>query len=436
MRYVYLLLVYLVMPFVVLHDAWQALTSPEHRGRLKSRLGFVRRSSAPGALWIHAVSVGEVQAAAAVVQEIRRRHPALPVVVSTVTATGSQRAQALFKTAVEHCYLPYDLPGAVNRFLDRVAPGAALILETEIWPTLYLALHRRRIPLVLGSARLSERSVRRFKRMPALLRDVLSADSLIGAQTATDAERFTQIGATPGRVHVTGNVKYDLEIAPAVVAAGEALRARWGRERPVWIAGSTHEGEEEACLQAHAAIRQQHPTALLVLVPRHPPRFGKVRELLRERGVRFAQRSLGEAPGATDEVLLIDTLGELQMFYATADAAFVGGSLVLIGGHSLLEPAVLGLPVLSGPHTHNSQDVADLLVRHDALTIVHSADELAQRVRAAFDQPAAAKAAGSRGAAAVAANRGAVQRLVAMLEPLLKSTGVSRATSSAGSGTH
>ena len=325
------------------------------------------RSRTAGSFWIHAVSVGEVQAAAAVVRELQRLYPALPIVISTVTPTGAQRARALFKDSVQHCYFPYDLPGSVRRFLDRIAPRAALILETEIWPTLYAELGRRRIPLVIGSARLSTKSVSRYRRMASLFSDTLAHDTSIGAQTAADAERFVAIGAAPARVQVTGNVKYDLEIPAASIAAGQALRAQWGEQRPAWIAGSTHEGEEEAALHAHAMLRKSRADALLVLVPRHPQRFESVRALLRKRGVRFAQRSLDQLPGAADEVFLIDTLGELQMLYAAVDVAFVGGSLVPIGGHSLLEPAVLGLPLLSGPHTQNSQDAADLLGRSRGL---------------------------------------------------------------------
>jgi 3-deoxy-D-manno-octulosonic-acid transferase len=320
----------------------------------------------------------------------------------------------------------------VRRFLDRVSPQVAVILETEIWPTLYAELSRRRIPLVLGSARLSQRSVDRYRRLASLLRDTLSSDIAIGAQTPTDAERFRRIGAPSERVKVTGNVKYDLEIPLSQVEAGRELRRRWGEARPVWIAGSTHEGEEEAALAAHASVRGRHPTALLLLVPRHPQRFEAVRTLLRKRGTGFAQRSSGELPRADDDVLLVDTLGELQMFYAASDVAFVGGSLVPIGGHSLLEPAVLGLPILSGPHTHNGPDIAELLAQSGALELVPDRESLAQALLTWLDVPSRAREAGEGGRRAVAANRGAVDRLVAMIEPLLvRSSAAPPATSSA-----
>jgi 3-deoxy-D-manno-octulosonic-acid transferase len=425
MRLLYVLFVYLLAPLVIAMEAWKGLTSPDYRGRLRQRLGFGVPQPPADCLWVHGVSVGEVQAAAALVQALRRRHPDIPVVVSTVTPTGMQRARALFGDTVQHCYLPYDLPGAVCRFLDRTRPRVAIILETEIWPTLYASLGRRNIPLVMASARVSTRSLGRYRRMASLFRETLSHGIQVGAQTPADAERFLEIGAPTDRVRVTGNVKFDLEIPAVAVDAGRAFRARCAPGRPVWIAGSTHEGEEEAVLAAHARVRASHPDALLLLVPRHPQRFESVRGLLRRRGVGFAQRSSGDEPHAAQPVFLVDTHGELQMFYAAADVAFVAGSLVPVGGHSLLEPAVLGLPMLSGPHTHNAQDVADLFEQCGALTIVRDADELAARISAWFDDPAGARAVGEHGRQAVEQSRGAVGRIVAMVTPLLSPPAVS-----------
>ena len=431
MRLLYVALTWLAAPLVMALEGWKALWNPEYRGRQRQRLGFVAPAPPPGGLWVHAVSVGEVQAAAGLVRALRQRYPELPVTITTVTPTGAQRAKVLFGDSVGHGYLPYDLPGAVRRFLDRVRPGVAIILETEIWPTLYHELGRRGIPLVIASARLSTRSVDRYKLFAGLLRDTLSHGVAIGAQTAADAERFLAIGAAADRVRVTGNVKFDLEIPPESVAAGRVFRAAAAPSRPVWIAGSTHDGEEEAALDAHALVREGHPGALLILVPRHPQRFEAVRGLLRRRGLGFAQRSGGRAPGPEDAVFLVDTLGELQMFYAAADVAFVGGSLVPVGGHNLLEPAVLGMPMVSGPHTQNAQDVAELLQQCGALRIVRSREELAQRVAAWFDDAGRARADGERGRQAVAQSRGAVARLVEMIAPLLRATDEPPAGSSA-----
>jgi 3-deoxy-D-manno-octulosonic-acid transferase len=419
MRFLYVLLTCLLAPLVIAMEAWKALWHPEYRGRLGQRLGFVAPAPPGGCLWVHAVSVGEVQAAAALIEALRKLFPEIPFVITTVTPTGAQRARALFGDRVRHCYLPYDLPGSVRRFLDRTQPRVAIILETEIWPTLYNALGQRRIPLVMASARVSLRSVDRYRRMASLFRETLSHGILIGAQTAADAARFRAIGAAADRVRVTGNVKFDLEIPAAAIAAGREFRARSAAGRPVWIAGSTHDGEEEAVLAAHARVRERHPGALLILVPRHPQRFEAVRALLRRRGVAFAQRSSGAEPAAGQPVFLVDTLGELQSFYAASDVAFVGGSLVPVGGHSLLEPAVLGMPMLSGPHVQNAQDVGELLERSGALRIVHSEVEMAQGVLRWFDDPALAREEGAHGRDTVTQSRGAVSRLVAMVAPLL-----------------
>jgi 3-deoxy-D-manno-octulosonic-acid transferase len=416
---VYVLLTYLLAPVVIAMEGWKALWSPEYRGRLHQRLGFVKREPKPGAIWVHAVSVGEVQAAAGLIRGLQGRFPEATIIITTVTPTGAQRAKALFGESVRHCYLPYDLPGSVRRFLNRVRPSVAIILETEIWPTLYRVLGHRRIPLVLASARVSEKSVDRYRRMARLFKETLSHGLVIGAQSAADAERFKAIGAPAERIAITGNVKFDMRIPEAAVGAGRDWRAQHAPNRPVWVAGSTHEGEEDAALDAHTKIRARHPRALLILVPRHPQRFEAVRNLLRKANVRFAERGRGEDPGEREAVFLVDTLGELQAFYAASDVAYVGGSLVPVGGHNLLEPAVLGLPVLSGPYTQNAQEIADLLRQAGAVDIVGDANELAERVTSLFDDPENARATGVRGQAAAAGSRGAVDRLIAMIEPLI-----------------
>jgi len=256
--------------------------------------------------------------------------------------------------------------------------------------------------------------------MASLVTDALSGDVSIGAQTGADAARFVALGAAAERVQVTGNVKFDSEIPDGVVAAGRELRSDCADGRPVWIAGSTHEGEEAIALAAHATIRARYPSALLLLVPRHPQRFDQVGGLLARSGRPCARRSSGALPAARDEVYLVDTIGELQMFYAAADVAFVGGSLVPVGGHSLLEPASLGLPVIAGPWTQNAREVAELLAGAGALATVRDGGELAARVLECFDHPDAARADGDRARAAVAANRGSVGRVVEMLLPLLR----------------
>lgn len=434
MRLLYWLLTHLAAPFVVALEGWRELRDPSQRGRLRQRLGLVPECPAAGCLWIHAVSVGEVQAAVPLVRELRRRIPDLDIVLTTVTATGAQRAKTVFGADLQHCYLPYDLPGCVRRFLDRVRPRAVVVLETEIWPVLYRELGRRGIALAIVSARISQRSLRRYRRVASFIREALSGEIVIGAQSEADAGRFAAIGAPPGRVRVTGNVKFDLQIPPSVIAAGRELRRACAAGRPVWIAGSTHEGEESAAIAAHVTVRERHPSALLLLVPRHPQRFDEVRALLRRSGLAHGERSGGRVPSAGHAVFLVDTIGELQMFYAASDVAFVGGSLVPVGGHSLLEPAMLGLPLISGPHTHNAPDVTDLLAQAGALATVRDDGELAQRVIECLDDPAGARARGELGRAAAAANRGAVDRVVGMVLPLVSPAASAAAASSGPSG--
>ena len=422
MRLLYICLAYCLLPVALAGVLWRGLRDRAWWEALPERFGYGPRA-APGGIWVHAVSVGEVQAAAALLHALAARHPGLPLLLTTATPTGRQRARSLFGAGVSVRWLPYDLPGPVGRFLDRVQPRLAIVLETELWPNLYHACGRRGIPLVLASARLSARSLARYRWLAPLIRATLRQLSAIAAQSATDAARFAALGADPARTHVTGNVKFDFalaEDAAATAARGAALRLALGAAaRPVWVAGSTHAGEEEQVLAAHALVRARLPAALLVLVPRHPPRFASAAALLRRQGARFVTRSSGEPPDAGTEILLGDTLGELTLFYAAADVAFVGGSLVPVGGHNLLEPAALGLPVLAGPHTASTAAIAALLLEAGGAHVVSDAATLAAQVTHYLAGPQARRRDGEAARAVVAANRGALARLLALVEPLL-----------------
>jgi len=419
LRLLYICLAYCLLPFVLAAVLWRGLRDRSYWEALPERFGYGPRP-APGGIWLHAVSVGEVQAAAVLVRALAERHPGLPLVLTTATPTGRQRARSLFGAGVSVRWLPYDLPGPVRRFLDGVAPRLAIVLETELWPNLYRACSRRHIPLVLASARLSPRSVARYRPLARLIRATLGHAVVVAAQSEADAARFVALGADPARIRVTGNVKFDFELAADAVPRGAALRAALGgAARPVWVAGSTHEGEEEVVLAAHALVRARLPDALLVLVPRHPARFAAVAATLRRRGVHFVTRSSGLPVAAATEVLLGDTLGELTLFYAAADLAFVGGSLVPAGGHNLLEPAALGLPILTGPHTFSAAAIAALLLEAGAAHRVSDAASLAARVGEYLAVPDARRRDGGAARAILAANRGALARLLALVEPLL-----------------
>ena len=351
-RTLYTLLFHLGLPLVAIRLWLRARKAPAYARRIGERFALNLPTLQPGGIWVHAVSVGESIAAAPMIRELLKRYPQLPITVTCMTPTGSERIQALFanEPRIQHCYLPYDLPWAAARFLNRVQPKLAVIMETELWPNHIHQCAKRGIPVALANARLSARSAKGYGRFARLTRPMLEEMSLIAVQTETEAERFRQLGARPECVEVTGSIKFDLTIDPQLLVDARELREQWqALARPVWIAASTHEGEDEIVLAAHRQLLGHYPNALLMLVPRHPERFNQVFELCQREGFATVRRSSGEPVTASTQVMLGDTMGELLFLYALADTAFVGGSLVPNGGHNLLEPAALAKPVLSGP---------------------------------------------------------------------------------------
>jgi 3-deoxy-D-manno-octulosonic-acid transferase len=424
-RHLYTLLFHLGLPLVAVRLAWRAWQAPAYAKRIGERFAFGLPPLKPGGIWLHAVSVGESIAAAPLVRELLARYPQLPITITCMTPTGSARIQALFDGPeyagrVQHCYLPYDLPWAAARFLDRVQPRLAVIMETELWPNHIHQCAKRGIPVTVANARLSERSARGYARFAKLAAPMLAELDLIAVQTHLEAQRFRSLGARPECVEVTGSIKFDLTIDPALVSRAAALREQWqATQRPVWIAASTHAGEDEIILAGHRQLLEQHPDALLILVPRHPERFNAMFDLCQRQGFITRRRSTDEAVQAADQVLLGDTMGELLFLYALADIAFVGGSLVANGGHNLLEPAALGKPVLSGPHVFNFLEIAAQLRTAGALSEVVDADGLAQCVAQLWREPNAAQAMRAAGLAVMQANQGALARLLAGLARLL-----------------
>jgi 3-deoxy-D-manno-octulosonic-acid transferase len=420
LRLLYLLAVYLAAPVISLVLLWRGVRDRSYWQNFRERFGL-GAPRAPQGVWLHAVSVGEVQACAPLASALYRRHPGLPLTVTTFTPTGAARARALVGDIAEVRYVPYDLPGAVRRFLKRVDPRLAVIFETELWPNLYRECGRRRVPLVLASARISERSLGRYRRLGALFRDAVSQASVVAAQGEADAARFRALGAAADSTHVTGNLKFDFELPGGLAERGQQLRSQYAPGRALWVAGSTHEGEEAVVLEAQRQVLGTHAGTLLVIAPRHPARFALVAQQLTAAGVRFARRSDGGAARSAEapEVLLLDSLGELLEFYAAADVAFVGGSLVPVGGHNLLEPAALGLPILTGPNNFNGAEVARLLIARGAAEIVHNPQELGARVTALLSDPQERERIGARGRACVEGSRGALEKLLALIEPLL-----------------
>jgi 3-deoxy-D-manno-octulosonic-acid transferase len=419
-RRLYSLIFHLALPIIVARLFWRARRAPAYAQRIGERFALALPEVAPGGIWVHAVSVGESIAAAPMIRALRQRYPDLPITVTCMTPTGSERIRALFGDQVAHCYLPYDLPWAAARFLRRLRPRLAVIMETELWPNHIHQCARRGIPVALANARLSERSARGYARFARLTAPMLAELALVAVQSEVEAQRFRQLGARSKCVEVTGSIKFDLSIDPALIERAAALREDWqATSRPLWIAASTHAGEDEVLLAAHRQLLARRPDALLILVPRHPERFGAVFELCRQGGFASVRRSTGERPDAETTVLVGDTMGELLFLYALADLAFVGGSLVPNGGHNLLEPAALGKPVLSGPHLFNFLDIAAQLRDAGALVEVADGDALADQLDGLFADPARARSMADAGLRVMRANEGALGRLLAGLGRLL-----------------
>ena len=420
LRGLYSLVIRLALPLSLYYLIWRGLRQREYMDRWSERFALYRAEGLPSCLWIHAVSVGEVNVAAPLVAALRARHPGVPVLVTTTTPTGSARVRALWGQDVRHVYLPYDLPGAVRNFLEHFRPRVAVVMETEIWPNLFAELHARGIPLLVANARLSARSLRGYRPIAALVASALAKVDVVAAQSQADAGRYRRLGAPPDRVHVTGNIKYDLPVPEGIEGQALQWRGAWGAARPVWIAASTHPDEEDAMRAAHAAVLRLHPQALLLWAPRHPERFAAVAADAADAGFRVATRRRDTLPHPDTQVFVVDTLGELMAFFAAADVAFVGGSLQAIGGHNVLEPAALGVPALVGPHTFNFQEITALLVEAGAVQRVADATALAAAVDKAFRDPAAAQAQGAAGRVRIAGERGALARTMDLLEPLLR----------------
>jgi len=420
-RALYTLVLYLLAPLVLLRLCARAAGNRDYLSGWGERfaLGCPERAR-QGVIWVHAVSVGEVQAAVPLVQALREKYPQRPVLITTMTPTGTQTVLGRLGRDTLHAYAAYDLPGAVNRFLDCWQPAITVIMETELWPNTIHACHARGIPLVLANARLSARSAARYGRFAGFARAMLGKFTAIAAQTGADAERLQALGAERPATHVTGNLKFDVNLPASLAEQAQVLRRAWGSERPVWIAASTHEGEDEQVLDAFDAIRATRPNTLLILVPRHPERFDAVAALVQARGYgAMARRSQAPLCGPETAVYVGDTMGDLLQLYAAADVAFVGGSLVPTGGHNMLEPAGLGVPVVSGPHVFNFMAVSQLLREAGAAWQVADAAELAQVTGALLDDANRRFRAGENGRQAVAANRGATGAMLEIIDDCL-----------------
>jgi 3-deoxy-D-manno-octulosonic-acid transferase len=392
---------------------------------LRARMGLDTPRVAGPTAWVHAVSVGEAIAATALVDGLRSMYPELPLVMTTVTDTGARIVNERFAAVATHRFFPVDLPGAARRVIEAIDPAFLICMETELWPNTLRAVAQRKVPVMIANGRLSDRSFRRYRLVRTFLSSVLRDVSVFAMQSQEDARRIIALGAVPERVFVTGNVKNDALADPAgaVELWGRLLGLRAGQ--PVWIAGSTHRGEEEAVLDAHQAVRSEFPDLVLVLAPRHPERVREVLELIAGRGLSALRRSGIRRTSpvrieGTPPIIVLDTVGELAQLYAVADVVFMGGSLVPAGGHNMLEPAIRRKPVLTGPHTTNFREAVALLVECGGGIVVHDAAELAAELRRLLADPELRAKLGTLACEAVASRHGAVRATLDLVERFLR----------------
>ena len=417
-RIIYSAIFYLLTPIILLRLLYRGLKAPAYKKRWAERFGFpVYAESTADFIWLHAVSVGETLAAVPLVKTLQEKYPQHRLMVTCMTPTGSERIKAAFGDSVDHSYMPYDTPDSVARFLNRLKPKMLIIMETELWPNTIAACQSRDIPVILANGRLSARSATAYQRISSLVQPMLSGISAVAAQHKDDGDRFIRLGLPPSALEVTGNIKFDLSLDQDVQDRATVLSEQWhcGNNRPVFLAASTHRGEDEIILQAFGQIKQQVDNALLVLVPRHPERFNQVGELCISAGFTLARRSAGDKVEAAD-VLLGDTMGELMVFFGACDVAFVGGSLVATGGHNMIEPAAWGVPVLTGPHLFNFTEASQLLLAADGMLVCHDADDLAEQCIALLGNKDRRQEMGNAARLVAEANRGALDKLMSVID--------------------
>ena len=416
LRDLYSAMLYVLSPLTLYHLVSRGFRVREYFRRWDERYAAYGSACRPPCVWLHAVSVGEVNAAAPLVNALRAQRPDIRWVITTITPTGSERVRALWGDKVRHVYLPYDLPGSVGRFLRHFQPSLALIMETELWPNMLFGCRDLRIPVYILNARLSARSLRGYRILRPLIKRALRTVKRVAAQSVADGRRFQKLGAAPEQVEVLGNLKYDIDVPDGLAALRTAFGASLGGPRPVWIAASTHEGEEVAVIALHRRLRTRWPDLLLLWAPRHPERFPRARALAADAGWQVATRQREGWPSARRDVFVVDTLRELMGFYACADVAFVGGSLQAIGGHNLLEPAAVGTPAVTGPHLHNFAEISRRMDEAGAVSIQADVQAVGDALEHLLAEPEARARMIRAGKALIDQGRGALQRTLALID--------------------
>ena len=414
-RFFYSFLLYLISPLVIGRLFWRAKKAPAYGLRKAERFGFTRLDfKGCRVIWVHSVSVGETIASAPMVKALQKQYPDHTVLITTMTPTGSEQVRKIHGDSVEHVYIPYDLPDAVSRFLNKVNPQLVIIIDTELWPNTVAACHKRNIPVVIANARLSERSARGYAKFGKLIKNMLQQISMIAVQDKEGGKRFVELGLPESQLAVTGSVKFDLDVAPEIIEAGKKLRQQWQTgmtsDIQLLVAASTHEGEDQQILNAFKKVLAANPKARLLLVPRHPERFNNVYDLIGQNGFNSIRHSEGVTANADTQVILGDTMGDMMKFYAASDVAFVGGSLVATGGHNMLEPAALGLPVISGSNVFNFAEISQSLVDAEGMLLVEDSEALAKQTIHLFNDQSFRQKIGNNAEQFVARNRGALKQ--------------------------
>lgn len=426
-RRIYTIVFCLALPLIMLRLLYRSIKAPGYRRRWPERFGVIKTTSVRRpSIWVHAVSVGETLAAVPLIRRLLQDYPQHTIVLTTTTPTGSERVQALFASElmtgrINHTYATYDIPCLLNRFLDAVHPSVLVVMETELWPNLVHCCALRDIPVVLANARLSEKSAKGYSRFASLTREMLGKMTCVAAQNTSDGERFLCLGLPPDKLAVTGSIKFDLELNEETKLQAYKNRVSWSNNgrRLVWLVASTHPGEDETVIDVFQNLRKACPELLLILVPRHPERFDTVAQLCRSRRLNTVRRSEMTTASVTvtdsTAVLIGDTMGELIWMYGVCDIAFVGGSLVPVGGHNLIEPAAWARPIITGPHLHNFSEISALLTAKHALHICESASALEPAMLSLLSDESRRHEMGNNAQRVAEENRGALQKLLAVI---------------------
>ena len=418
MRHIYTFFLYLISPFILLRLYWKGRKLPAYRQRISERFALGKKNQEPVDVWLHAVSLGEVVAAIPLIDALLVKK--WRVLITTMTPTGSQHISKRFGQQVEHQYVPYDFPSVVRRFFKTYRPRLGIIMETELWPNLILQAKKMDIPLLLVNARLSDHSFKQYEKVKFMFKPVLNQFTTIFAQSEEDANRFLALGASENLVKIVGNIKFDLQLQISVNKDCEQLKNKWGKERAVVIAASTHNDEEKQILSRLTKLKTTMPDVILLIAPRHPERFQEVYQLSEAQGFKTGRRSQPTSIDDKTEVVVLDSMGELLSFYQTSDYAFVGGSLAPIGGHNVLEPIAVNVPVFCGPHMNNSKAICRDLCAAEAMVMVENVDELVAAIAMLHTNESKRQQQVANASKVLAANKGTVARYMEAIEGILE----------------